>query len=93
VSFYQHHLRPRGRATPADVVKQILHHARAAGGPEHVGLGTDLDGGFDSRQSPLKDLGELRDVQTRLRTHFSRPQVEGVMGGNWLEFLSRSLPE
>jgi membrane dipeptidase len=93
VSFYQHHLRARGRATPADVVKQILHHARAAGGPEHVGIGTDLDGGFDSRQSPIKDLGELKDLQAQLRHHFSRPQVEGVMGGNWLEFLSKSLPE
>jgi membrane dipeptidase len=92
VSFYQHHLRKSGRATLTDVVNQVLHHARAAGGPEHVGLGTDLDGGFDARYAPIKDLGELRELQTRLRTHFNRPQVEGIMGENWLHFLGESLP-
>src|SRR5712691_8083916 len=43
VSFYQHHLRSKGRATLDDVVKHMVHHARVAGGPEHVGIGTDLD--------------------------------------------------
>ena len=93
VSFYQHHLRRSGRATLDDVVKQIVHHARAAGGPEHVGLGTDLDGGFAADQAPLDDLAELKELPTRLRVHFNRAQVDGVMGGNWLEFLGRALPE
>jgi membrane dipeptidase len=92
VSFYQRHLRASGRATLDDVEKHALHLARAAGGPEHIGLGTDLDGGFDSREAPIRDLGELKHLATRLRTHFSRPQVEGVMGENWLDFLGRSLP-
>jgi membrane dipeptidase len=92
VSFYQKHLRSSGRATLDDVVKHVLHHARAAGGPERVGLGTDLDGGFDSKQAPMSDLGELKDLAARLRRHFSKAQVEGVMGNNWLEFLRRSLP-
>jgi len=93
VSFYQRHLRSSGRATLADVEKHLLHLASAAGGPEHMGIGTDMDGGFDSRQSPISDLGEFKDLAARLRTHFSRAQVEGVMGGNWLEFLGRSLPD
>ena len=29
----------------------------------------------------------------RLRKHFSRAQVDGVMGENWLAFLGRSLPD
>ena len=92
VSFYQRHLRKSGRATPADVVKQIVHHARAAGGPEHVGLGTDLDGGFDAREAPIKDLSELRALQAMLRRYFTRGQIEGIMGENWLRFLGDSLP-
>lgn len=92
VSFYQKHLRSSGRATLDDVVKHVLHHARAAGGPECVGLGTDLDGGFDSKQAPISDLGELKELAARLRRHFSKTQVEGVMGDNWLEFLGRALP-
>jgi len=93
VSFYQHHLRKTGRATLADVVRHVAHLARAAGGPEHVGLGTDLDGGFDSRYAPLDDLARLKELPALLRRHFSGAQVEGIMGGNWIDFLGRSLPE
>jgi membrane dipeptidase len=93
VSFYKDHLRSSGRATLYDVVKHIVHHARAAGGPEHVGIGTDVDGGFDSRYAPFDDLAKLKELPARLRRHFSRTQVEGVMGNNWIEFLGRSLPD
>jgi membrane dipeptidase len=92
VSFYQQHLRTSGRATLADVEKHVLHLAQAAGGPESIGLGTDLDGGFDSREAPLNDMAGLKELDRRLRQHFSRAQTDGVMGENWLEFLSRSLP-
>jgi len=33
--------------------------------PEHVGLGTDLDGGIDSRYGPIHDLGELKKFLAR----------------------------
>ena len=95
VSFYKGHLRARGEKSPAgldDVVRHLVHHAKAAGGPEHVGLGTDLDGGFDARHAAIDDLAKLKELEARLRLHFNRSQVEGIMGGNWLEFLSRSLP-
>jgi len=92
VSFYQHHLRAKGRSSLDDVVKHIVHHARSSGSPEHVGLGTDLDGGFDARYSPIDSLAALKELPARLRLHFNRGQVEGIMGGNWLDFLSRSLP-
>jgi len=93
VSFYQHHLRASGRSTLRDVVNQVVHHARSAGGPEHVGLGTDLDGGFDARYAPIKDAGEIRELPALLGRHFSRGQVDGIMGGNWLRFLGDSLPD
>lgn len=92
VSFYQHHLRSSGRASLEDVVRHMVHHARAAGGPEHVAIGTDLDGGFDARYAPLDSVSGLNELPRLLRRHFSRTQVEGIMGENWLGFLSRSLP-
>jgi membrane dipeptidase len=92
VSFYQQHLRKSGRASLEDVVKHVVHHARAAGSPDHVGLGTDLDGGFDARHAPVDSLLKLRELRARLRLHFTQAQVEGIMGGNWLKFLERSLP-
>ncbi len=93
VSFYAHHLRARGKATLEDVVKHVVHHAKSAGGPEHVGIGTDLDGGFDTRYAPLDDVSRLKELRARLRLHFTQTQVDGIMGGNWLSFLERSLPE
>jgi membrane dipeptidase len=93
ISFYARHLRTSGPATLDDVVRHARHLAGAAGGPERVGIGTDLDGGFDARQAPVKDLSHLKDLSVRLRAHFSRAQVEGVMGENWLDFLGRSLPD
>src|SRR5437667_373435 len=92
VSFYRQHLRSSGHATLNDVVNHVVHHARSAGGPEHVGLGTDLDGGFDARHAPIDSLARLKGLPARLRLHFNRAQVEGIMGGNWLTFLERSLP-
>jgi membrane dipeptidase len=93
VSFYAKHLRASGRATLDDVVQHVMHLAEAAGGPERVGLGTDLDGGFDARQAPMDDLADLRELRTRLLARFNKTQVDGVMGDNWLEFLGRSLPD
>ena len=93
VSFYAKHLRTSGRATLDDVVRHVVYLAQAAGGPERVGLGTDLDGGFDARQAPMNDLGELRELRKRLVARFNRTQVDGVMGENWIEFLGRSLPD
>jgi membrane dipeptidase len=92
ISFYPAHLRKRGRTTLDDVVRHAVHLARASGGPEHVGLGTDLDGGIDSRYGPMQDLGEIKGLPRRLRRHFSAAQVEGIMGANWIDFLGRSLP-
>ena len=93
VSFYQPHLRSAGRASLDDVVRHAVHLARAAGGPENVGLGTDLDGGFGVKYAPLHDLIELKRLTAMLRRHFGRAQTDGIMGGNWIEFLHRSLPE
>jgi membrane dipeptidase len=92
ISFYPSHLRKKGRTTLDDVVRHVLRLAQASGGPEHVGLGTDLDGGIDSRYGPMHDLGELKELPRKLRQHFSAAQVEGIMGTNWIDFLVRSLP-
>ena len=92
ISFYPNHLRTSGRPTLNDVVDHVVHHARAAGAPAHIGLGSDLDGGFGAREGPFGELSKLKDLPPMLRRHFNRAQVEGIMGGNWLDFLARSLP-
>ena len=74
------------------MVKHALHLAKAAGGPELVGIGTDLDGGFDAKYAAMRDTRDFATLQRKLRKHLSAAQVEGIMGTNWLRFLSDSLP-
>jgi membrane dipeptidase len=93
ISFAASHLTGGGSATLEDVVRHALHHARSAGGWEHVGLGTDLDGGFPALRSPVSRYGEVRELRRLLRRHFTAAGVAGIMGDNWLEFLGRSLPD
>jgi len=92
ISFYASHLRPSGRATLDDVVRHAVHLASAADGPEHVGLGTDLDGGFDAKHAALGDTKEFATLRRKLRRAFTAEQVDGIMGENWLRFLRTSLP-
>ncbi|HEV2218667.1 MAG TPA: membrane dipeptidase [Candidatus Dormibacteraeota bacterium] len=92
ISFYEHHLRASGHGTLDDIVRHAVHLARAAGGPEHVGLGSDLDGGFDAEHSAMQDTRQFGELATKLRKQFRASEVEGIMGTNWLRFLGDSLP-
>jgi membrane dipeptidase len=92
VSFFARHLRRSGRAGIDDVIRHMVHHARAAGGPEHVGIGTDLDGGFDAKLAAIDGYAAMKQLRAKLRLHFTQSQVDGIMAGNWLSFLERSLP-
>src|SRR5438270_4433018 len=92
ISFYEHHLRSSGHATLDDIVRHVVHLARAAGGPEHVGLGSDLDGGFDAKHSAMQDANQFTELSRKLRHRFSASEVEGIMGKNWLDFLETALP-
>jgi len=58
-----------------------------------VGLGSDLDGGFDAKHSAMQDTKQFSELSRKLRKQFSQSQVEGIMGTNWLTFLERSLPD
>ena len=95
ISFAGGHLRRRkseGRPTLENVVEHVLHHARSAGSPEHVGLGTDLDGGFPAAWSPVDRLEELAELRRLLRRRFTKRDADGIMGDNWIAFLRRALP-
>ena len=73
-----------------DIVCQLAGNAR------HVGIGTDLDGGYGVEQTPA-DLNKIRDLQ-RLPELLSKrgycdADIEGIMHGNWLRFFGETLPE
>ena len=87
----------RGKSLPEQMnctVEKILDHmdhiCQIAGNALHVGLGTDLDGGYGREQSPY-DLDTIADLQNipamLLKRGYSNEDVQNVMHGNWLRFI------
>ena len=86
--------RPR-RATLADVTNHIRHICDLTGSAEHVGLGTDMDGGLGREQIPVEiqtsaDLPRVADALAS--AGFSDADIAAIMGGNWARFFRRNLP-
>ena len=78
-----------------DVVRHIEHVAEVAG-VEHVGIGSDLDGGFTVDKAPdgIGSVADLGHIGTALVANgWSPADVQAVMGGNWLRAIEQALPE
>jgi membrane dipeptidase len=73
----------------------IDHICQLAGSIHHCALGTDLDGGFGTEQTP-RDLDTYRDLhklEAILGSRGYRPKdIDAVFYGNWLRFFSAALP-
>lgn len=74
----------------ASAVNHIDHICQLAGNTRHVGIGTDLDGGFGKEQSPA-DLDTITDLQKLLpilkERGYSTEEMENIMHGNFLSLL------
>jgi membrane dipeptidase len=70
-----------------------LHAEHVAGliGWDKVAIGSDLDGGFGLLETPeeIDTVADLREIGAVL----PREARDGVLGGNWLRFLERVLPD
>jgi membrane dipeptidase len=87
---------PKDAVTVADVAAAIDHVCQVVGDSDHVGLGSDFDGGFGAESAPagmdtIADLGRVGDVLGELG--YQEKQVAAILGGNWLSLLRRSLPK
>jgi membrane dipeptidase len=78
------------------VVDNIDHICQLAGNARHVGIGSDLDGGFGKDQS-LADLDTIADLQKLpdlLRKRgYAESDIEAIMHGNFLRLFGETLPE
>ena len=74
------------------ICEYIEHICQLAGSAWHVGIGTDLDGGYGNEQTPM-DLNSIADLQklpALLRGRgYSPDDIEGIMHRNFVEFLRR----
>lgn len=86
---------PKQAVRLADVVRHIEHICELAGDTQHVGVGSDLDGGIGVEGIPaeLRDITDLPLIGDALRAAGWRDdQVDGVLGGNWAAWLRKALP-
>jgi membrane dipeptidase len=78
-----------------DYVNHIDHICQVAGNANHVGIGSDLDGGYGTEQTPrdLDTIYDLQKVPGMLRDRgYAEADIEKIMHGNWLRLLDRVLP-
>jgi membrane dipeptidase len=90
----------RGRSTPKStncnlevMIDHIDHICQLAGNTDHVGIGSDLDGGFGKEQCPydLETIADLGKVPELFASRgYSKTDIEKLMHGNWLRFLRKA---
>ena len=78
------------------VADHLAHVCELAGNTSHVAIGSDLDGGFGTEQTPreLDTIADLQKLPALLRHRgFTPADVAAVMHGNWLRWLETVLDE
>ena len=89
----------RGTSTPkgmdvtlVQMINNIDRICQLAGNSLHVGIGTDLDGGYGKEQCP-SDLNSIADLQKILGLlegkGYSENDIENVMSKNFIRFLRK----
>jgi membrane dipeptidase len=86
----------RRRVSLAHVCAQIDFICQLAGDANHVGLGTDFDGGFGVQSVPveLDTIADLPKLVALLEEKgYSPGDIAAIFGQNWLRKLRSALPE
>ncbi|WP_437193899.1 dipeptidase [Planctomicrobium sp. SH527] len=77
------------------VANHIDYICQLAGNVRNVGIGSDLDGGFGTEQTP-RDLDSIADLQKLDEIlsgrGYSQADIEAIFYGNYLQFFSQALP-
>ncbi|MBX3731011.1 MAG: membrane dipeptidase [Verrucomicrobiae bacterium] len=77
------------------IVEHMDHICQLTGTSGHLAIGSDLDGGFGTEQTPMDldtiaDLARLGDLLAG--RGYSGDDIEGILWGNAVSFLERHLP-
>jgi membrane dipeptidase len=74
------------------ICDHIDHICQIAGSADHIGIGTDLDGGYGSEQTPM-DLKSIADLQSLpellVARGYTQHDIDGMLWRNTVEFLRR----
>ena len=86
---------PRGEVSLQHVADHVERICELAGDARHVGLGTDLDGGY-GRDSTPRELDTYRDLRALAPVLSSRgwsdANISALLHDNWLRFWRAALP-
>jgi membrane dipeptidase len=80
-------------ATIESAVDQMDHICQLAGNARHIAIGSDLDGGYGTEQTPtdLDTIADLQKIPAILRRRgYSEADIEGVFHGNWMRFFEKA---
>jgi len=95
LNLYGRFLASGRRATIDDAVRH-LEHWRERVGVDHLGIGSDFDGGFGPADCP-EGLGRPEELPRLFdalqRRGWSDPEINAVAFDSWMQFLRRSLPD
>ncbi len=90
----------RGKSTPEgmgvslnQIIENIDHICELSGNSLHVGIGTDLDGGFGKEQGPVDvdTIADLQKIPALLSARgYTQEDIENIMHRNFLSFLRRT---
>jgi membrane dipeptidase len=86
----------RDQVSILDVVSQIDYICQIAGDANHVGIGTDFDGGFGLQSIPM-EMDSIADLQKLtpflLEKGYPLDDIELIFSKNWIKLLKDVLPE
>lgn len=90
----------RGQTTPESaglklerIVDHIDHICQLAGNARHVGIGSDLDGGYGREQCPadVETIADLSRLPQLLAARgYPAADIALIMHGNWIRFLENA---
>ena len=88
--------REQGRqaVTVDRIAAQVDYICQLVGSADHVGIGTDFDGGLGLQDVPegLDSIADLGFIGSALQARgYGQGEVEAILGGNWLRILRRIL--
>lgn len=91
----------RGKTQPEvvcmeDVANHIDHVCQLVGSVSHSGIGSDLDGGFGTEQTPrdLQTIDDLHRLEGILeRRGYSEADIDAIFWKNFVSLVAKCLPE
>ena len=84
---------PKESVTIEHILAHIDHICQNVGNADHVGIGTDFDGGFGVESIPagMENPADFHLLTKALQEYgYDEDAITKIMGGNWLRLLGRA---